>query len=79
MKTCICKDIESQPPQYYNESTIVKKLESSGIGRPSTYASIIATILNRKYTVVETIPEKQIEIDTTILNEKNKIMEKKKK
>jgi DNA topoisomerase I len=79
LKTCICKDIESQPPQYYNESTIVKKLESSGIGRPSTYASIIATILNRKYTVVETIPEKQIEIDTTILNDKNKIVEKKEK
>ena len=31
LKTCICKDIESQPPQYYNESTIVKKLESSAL------------------------------------------------
>ena len=79
LNNCICKDIESQPPQYYNESTIVKKLESSGIGRPSTYASIIATILNRKYTTVETIAEKQIEVDTTTLNEKNKIIEKKEK
>lgn len=77
LDNCICKDIESQPPQYYNESTIVKKLESSGIGRPSTYASIIATILNRNYTNVITILEKNIEIDTMILNNKNKIIEKK--
>ena len=79
LTTCLCKDIESQPPQYYNESTIVKKLESSGIGRPSTYASIIATILNRKYTNVETLPEKEIEIDTFVLDSKDKITEKKDK
>jgi len=74
---CICKDIESQAPQYYNESTIVKKLESSGIGRPSTYASIIATVLNRKYTIVTTIPDKTINIDTILLNKENKIIETK--
>ena len=46
------KESESNPPQYYNESTIVKKLESSGVGRPSTYASIVSTLYNRNYTVV---------------------------
>ena len=46
LQQCLCKDMETNPPQYYNESTIVKKLESSGIGRPSTYATIIDTILN---------------------------------
>ena len=50
LKDAICKYVESNPPQYYNESTIVKKLENSGIGRPSTYANLIDTLYNRKYT-----------------------------
>ena len=74
--SCICKDVETQPPHYYNESTIVKKLETSGIGRPSTYASIIATVLNRNYTTVKTIPEKEIKIDTIQLVN-DKIIDKK--
>merc|ERR1711991_466885 len=57
LEESICKDIESSPPQYYNESTIVKKLETSGIGRPSTYASIISTLYNRNYTILTNIPE----------------------
>ena len=49
------KETESNPPQFYNESTIVKKLESSGVGRPSTYASIVSTLYNRNYTVTKDI------------------------
>ena len=51
--------ISSKPPQYYNESMIVKQLESNGIGRPSTYSNIINTIYSRNYTEIKTIPNKQ--------------------
>ncbi len=41
----------TQPPPRYNESSLVKELEERGIGRPSTYASIINTIQDREYVV----------------------------
>lgn len=39
----------TKPPARFNEATLVKELEEDGIGRPSTYASIIATIQDRDY------------------------------
>lgn len=43
----------TQPPAHYTEATLVKALEELGIGRPSTYAPTISTILGRRYITKE--------------------------
>ena len=52
------EDMESkqhftQPPAHYTEATLVRTLEELGIGRPSTYAPTITTIINRRYVAKE--------------------------
>ena len=55
---CASKSVEAiqsftEPPARYSEATLVKKLEELGIGRPSTYASILQTLRDRAYVRVE--------------------------
>ena len=48
----------TQPPPRYTEATLIKALEEKGIGRPSTYAPILATIQDRGY--VERLPDRRL-------------------
>ncbi|MGV1100455.1 type I DNA topoisomerase [Thiovibrio sp. JS02] len=43
----------TQPPPRYTEATLVKALEENGVGRPSTYASILSTIQEKEYVLLE--------------------------
>ncbi|MGD9638851.1 MAG: type I DNA topoisomerase [Alphaproteobacteria bacterium] len=60
----------TQPPPRYSEASLVKKLEELGIGRPSTYASIISVLQTRKYVILDNrrfIPEDRGRIVTAFL------------
>ena len=62
----------TEPPARYSEASLIKKLESEGVGRPSTYAPTIATLSNRTYVTIE---KKQI-IPTKIAFSVIEILEK---
>ncbi|NOZ78635.1 MAG: type I DNA topoisomerase [Acidobacteria bacterium] len=51
LEDVILEQKQTQPPPRFTEGTLVKALEENGIGRPSTYATIIATISGRDYVV----------------------------
>lgn len=53
VKNWVDKQHFTQPPAHYTEGSLVKQLEELGIGRPSTYAPTISTILARRYIVKE--------------------------
>jgi DNA topoisomerase-1 len=53
LKDLISAQHFTEPPPRYSEATLVKALEEYGIGRPSTYASIISTLRNREYVEME--------------------------
>jgi len=53
-ESALLKDVKlnqhfTEPPARYNDASLIKELEENGIGRPSTYATITSTILDRKY------------------------------
>ncbi len=63
---------QTKPPPRFSESTLVKELESLGIGRPSTYASIVGTIQERNYVEQE---ERRL-FPTTLGRDVNRILVK---
>ncbi len=52
-KKIILEERQTEPPKRYTEGSLVKKLEALGIGRPSTYATIVKTLKARDYVVAE--------------------------
>jgi DNA topoisomerase-1 len=61
----------TEPPPRYSEASLVKKLEELGIGRPSTYASILSTLRDRAYVKMDRqrfMPEDKGRLVTTFLN-----------
>jgi DNA topoisomerase-1 len=62
LKELIAEGKETQPPSRYTEAGLIKELEKRGIGRPSTYASIMNTIVQRGY--VEKVGKTLIPTDT---------------
>ena len=60
------KDHKTTPPPYYNEASLIKTLEKHGIGRPSTYAPTIKTIIDRKYIARQPKSNKLVATDLGI-------------
>jgi DNA topoisomerase-1 len=65
----------SRPPARYTEASLVKKLEELGIGRPSTYAPTISTIINRSYVEKGTLEGQERKYTQLVLKE-NKVEDK---
>jgi DNA topoisomerase-1 len=58
----------SKPPARYTEATLVRELEKKGIGRPSTYASLVGTLLEKKYAEKKDSPAKPVQIATFLIS-----------
>jgi DNA topoisomerase-1 len=66
-----CNGFIDNIPSLYNEVQLIKQLEKEGIGRPSTYASIIDKLLNKKYVEIGKNPQQEYNITSFIKKNKS--------
>ena len=76
LEECTSSEKDSSKPTLYNESAIVNLLEETGIGRPSTYATIISTLGNRKYTVIQDMKTEDQDVRILQLTKENQLIKK---
>lgn len=62
---------ETRAPQHYSEATLIKELEQRGIGRPSTFAALVSTILDRGYAEGKTFPSRPVDVTLYHLTQQN--------
>lgn len=79
LEESVSSEKEGNTPQYYDESAIVNLLEKTGIGRPSTYSTIVGTLDNRNYTVKQDIIEEDKTAKLITLTKDDEIIEEEKK
>ncbi len=77
MKSIVSTERAKQPVPRYSEPFLVKQLEKCGIGRPSTYASTIETLLNRKYVEIHDVEGKVRDGMEFMISDKNPNIEEK--
>ena len=73
MTSCQSHNTPTTPKPHIDESSILKILELTGIGRPSTYGTIISTIKNKNYTTIINIDSYKMSYDKQILNDDDTI------
>jgi DNA topoisomerase I len=69
----------TKPPLRFNEAGLIKHLEKNGIGRPSTYASIMTKIIDKNYVSIQNIEGKEKDSKIFSINQKYKLKETTKK
>ena len=63
----------TNPPARFNEATLVRELEKKGIGRPSTFASLVASIIDKEYVKLQTVKVEPLKVVKLCLEKPNKL------
>lgn len=61
-KTLTAEPHETKQPPRFSEATLVKELETKGIGRPSTFASLISTIMDKEYVQTKSFESREVQV-----------------